>query len=194
MTTPSRPEPLGTNSGDRAPWRRPGTAATSCERPSRPPPWPPPQGRKRGLLDRFRGWHAPIGELVEATDESAILRNDIYDRPPLSRWVLGRATLLGDAAHPMTPDLGQGACQAIEDAVILADCLRDAADVPSALRAYEARRIPRTRRMMRESREAGWIAQWSNPLACRLREVLLSSRFVARKQAEQLQWMIAPPA
>ncbi|HMB07038.1 MAG TPA: FAD-dependent monooxygenase, partial [Isosphaeraceae bacterium] len=72
----------------------------------------PPQGRKRGLLDRYRGWHTPIGELVEATDESAILRNDIYDRPPLSRWGLGRATLLGDAAHPMTPDLGQGACQA----------------------------------------------------------------------------------
>ena len=77
-------------------------------------------GRKRGLLDLFRGWHAPIEALIEATDESVILRNDVYDRPPLPHWSVGRATLLGDSAHPMTPDMGQGACQAIEDAVILA--------------------------------------------------------------------------
>jgi 2-polyprenyl-6-methoxyphenol hydroxylase-like FAD-dependent oxidoreductase len=152
----------------------------------------PPQGRKQGLIDLFRGWHAPIEELIEATDESAILRNDVYDRPPLPRWSVGRATLLGDAAHPMTPDMGQGACQAIEDAVVLADCLRDAEDVTSALLAYEARRIPRTRRVVKASREAGWIGQWSNPLACRFREALLCSRFAARKQAEQLRWMIAP--
>ena len=152
----------------------------------------PPEGRKRGLLDLFRGWHAPVEALIGATDEAAILRNDVYDRPPLRAWSVGRATMLGDAAHPMTPDMGQGACQAIEDAVILADCLAGSADVPPALRAYEARRIPRTRRVVRESRRAGTIAQWSNPLACRFREALLSSRFVARKQAEQLAWMIAP--
>ena len=115
----------------------------------------PPQGRKRGLLDLFRGWHAPIEALIEATDESVILRNDVYDRPPLPRWSVGRATLLGDSAHPMTPDMGQGACQAIEDAVILADCLRDTTDIPAALRQYESRRIPRTRRVVNESRQAG---------------------------------------
>jgi 2-polyprenyl-6-methoxyphenol hydroxylase-like FAD-dependent oxidoreductase len=152
----------------------------------------PPQGRKQGLLDLFRGWHAPIEALIEATDASAIVRNDVYDRPALPRWSVGRATLLGDAAHPMTPDMGQGACQAIEDAVILADCLRGASDVSPALLAYEQKRIPRTRRVVRESREAGRIAQWSNPLACRFREMLLRSRYVARKQSEQLQWMIAP--
>jgi 2-polyprenyl-6-methoxyphenol hydroxylase-like FAD-dependent oxidoreductase len=152
----------------------------------------PPQGRKCGLLDLFRGWHAPIEELIEATDESVILRNDVYDRPPLPHWSVGRATLLGDSAHLMTPDMGQGACQAIEDAVILGDCLRDVADIPAALRKYEFRRIPRTRRVVHESRQAGKIAQWSNPLACRFREALLRSRYVARKQAEQLAWMIAP--
>ena len=152
----------------------------------------PPQGRKHGLLDLFRGWHAPIEELIEATDESAILHNDVYDRPALSRWSVGRATLLGDAAHPMTPDMGQGACQAIEDAVILADCLRANPDIPQALRDYEARRIPRTSRVVRESRRAGWIAQWSNPLACRFRATLLRSRYVAREQAKQLGWMITP--
>jgi len=152
----------------------------------------PAQGRKRGLLDLFRGWHRPIEALIEATDESAILRNDVYDRPALAQWSIGRATLLGDAAHPMTPDMGQGACQAIEDAVILADCLRANPSVPQALRDYEAVRIPRTSRVVRESRQAGRIAQWSNPLACRFREALLRSRYVARAQAKQLNWMITP--
>jgi 2-polyprenyl-6-methoxyphenol hydroxylase-like FAD-dependent oxidoreductase len=130
--------------------------------------------------------------LIEATEEAAILRNDVYDRPALRRWSVGRVTLLGDAAHPMTPDMGQGACQAIEDAVILADCLAGPEDIAPSLRAYEARRIPRTSRVVRESRRAGTIAQWSNPLACTLRAALLRSRYVARKQAEQLAWMIAP--
>jgi 2-polyprenyl-6-methoxyphenol hydroxylase-like FAD-dependent oxidoreductase len=152
----------------------------------------PSEGRKQGLLKLFRGWHEPVEDLIEATDESAILRNDVYDRPALRQWSVGRATLLGDAAHPMTPDMGQGACQAIEDAVVLADCLNRGSDVAEALRAYESRRIPRTRRVVRESRQAGTIAQWSNPLACRIREALLRSRFAAWKQAEQLAWMTTP--
>ncbi|WP_165249572.1 FAD-dependent monooxygenase [Paludisphaera soli] len=154
----------------------------------------PPRGRKRGLLDLFDGWHEPIADLIRATDESAILRNDVYDRPPLRRWSDGRVALLGDAAHPMTPDMGQGACQAIEDAVALADALAQVgpAEVPAALRSYESRRIPRASRIVRASHQAGTIAQWSNPLACKLREALLRSRFVARKQAEQLAWMIEP--
>ena len=58
----------------------------------------PPEGRKQGLLKLFRGWHEPVEDLIEATDESAILRNDVYDRPPLRHWSVGRVTLLGDAA------------------------------------------------------------------------------------------------
>jgi 2-polyprenyl-6-methoxyphenol hydroxylase-like FAD-dependent oxidoreductase len=66
----------------------------------------PPEGRKAGLFTLFRGWHEPVGALIEVTDESAILRNDVYDRPSLRRCSVGRATLLGDTAHPMTPDMG----------------------------------------------------------------------------------------
>ena len=73
---------------------------------------------KNTLSQLFRGWE-PIAAPIGATPESAILRNDIYDRDPLSRWSCDRVTLLGDATHPMTPNLGQGACQAIEDAVVL---------------------------------------------------------------------------
>ncbi len=152
----------------------------------------PPLGRKSGLLELFRGWHAPIEELLGATDEPAILRNDIYDRPPLARWSVGRATLLGDAAHPMTPDLGQGACQAIEDAVILAGALRASDDIPAGLRTYESRRIPRTSRIVATAHQIGQMARWSNPLACRLRDALMASPLAARMQSKQMEWVTAP--
>jgi 2-polyprenyl-6-methoxyphenol hydroxylase-like FAD-dependent oxidoreductase len=152
----------------------------------------PPAGRKAHLLELFRGWHAPVEEVIGATDESAILRNDIYDRPPLEHWSVGRATLLGDAAHPMTPDLGQGACQAIEDAVVLANCLRDAEDVPAALLAYESWRIPRTSRVVAIAHQIGQMARWSNPLACRLRDALMSSSLAVRMQARQMDWVTSP--
>ncbi|WP_337175732.1 FAD-dependent monooxygenase [Paludisphaera sp.] len=155
----------------------------------------PPGGRKALLLELFRGWHAPVEDLIRATDESTILRNDIYDRPPLRRWSVGRVTLLGDAAHPMTPNLGQGACQAIEDAVVLAQELADATPdaIPAALRRYDARRVPRAARIVRASRQVGAVAQWSNPLACKLRNALCRAPFAARSQARQLAWLLAGP-
>ncbi len=131
-------------------------------------------GRKRDVLERFTGWHEPIPALIAATAEDAILRNDIYDRPPLRRWGRGRVTLLGDAAHPMTPNLGHGACQAIEDAVVLGRCLRAVSDdLPAALERYAAERRRRTARITRQSRLLGWVAQWENRRACLLRDALV---------------------
>jgi 2-polyprenyl-6-methoxyphenol hydroxylase-like FAD-dependent oxidoreductase len=130
-------------------------------------------GRQRELLERFRGWHPPIAALLDATDASAILRNDIYDHDPLPHWSYGRAALLGDAAHPLTPNLGQGACLAIEDAVVLANCLSGSPDIPAALEAYESRRVPRARAMALASRRLGQLAQWESPTACWLRDRLL---------------------
>ena len=94
----------------------------------------PAGSRKESLLGTFRGWHEPTEELIRVTDERAIVHSDIYDRDPLKeRWGEGRISLLGDAAHPMTPDLGQGACQTIEDAVVLAKRLSEASSLSSAL-------------------------------------------------------------
>jgi 2-polyprenyl-6-methoxyphenol hydroxylase-like FAD-dependent oxidoreductase len=86
------------------------------------------------------------------------LRNDIYDRPPLQHWSKGRVTLLGDAAHPMTPNMGQGANQAIEDAVVLAACLKAENDVSAALHAYEARRLKRANAIVQRSARIGQVA------------------------------------
>lgn len=128
---------------------------------------------KPKLMGLFRGWHDSIEALIEATEESSILRNDIYDREPVSRWTENRVTLLGDAAHPMTPNLGQGACQAIEDAVVLAGCLGTLPRVDSALREYERRRIPRTSRVVMLSRRIGQIASWENPFLSFLRNAAI---------------------
>ena len=143
------------------------------------------QGRKREVLDLLGGWYEPARAAVEATAASKILRNDIYDRDPLERWGAGRVTLLGDAAHPMTPNLGQGACQAIEDAVVLGGCLRKGGEVVSSLRLYEARRIPRTADVVRRSRLAGRLLQLENPLLCRLRDAV-ARRTSARAQLRRL--------
>jgi 2-polyprenyl-6-methoxyphenol hydroxylase-like FAD-dependent oxidoreductase len=141
------------------------------------------------LCARFRGWAAPIPELIAATDPARILQNDIADRPPLPHWSSGRVTLLGDAAHPTTPNLGQGACQALEDAVVLADALQQHPDIPTALRHYERLRIPRTRMVVQQSRMIGMIGQWSNPLACRLRNRVFRT-FIAPSRAAAIDPII----
>ncbi|MFN7134795.1 MAG: FAD-dependent monooxygenase, partial [Myxococcales bacterium] len=96
----------------------------------------PESGPHETLQRLFGGWHAPIPELLRRTPKESILRTDIHDRPPVKSWSRGRVTLLGDAAHPMTPNMGQGACQAIEDAVVLARCLAAASSAAGALQLY----------------------------------------------------------
>jgi len=145
--------------------------------------------RKDPMLGTFRGWHEPTEELIGVTDERAIVHTGIYDRDPLKeRWGKGRISLLGDAAHPMTPDLGQGACQAIEDAVVLAKCLSEESDPASALRHYEAHRTRRVAVIVRRSRRLGRVAQLKNPLLCQLRDVLLKKTpdRVPQRQAEEI--------
>ena len=82
-----------------------------------------PDGRKAEVMRRFASWHAPIAAVIDAAPADAILRNDVYYLQPLPRWSRDRVVLLGDAAHATTPGIGQGAAQAIEDAVVLADRL-----------------------------------------------------------------------
>jgi 2-polyprenyl-6-methoxyphenol hydroxylase-like FAD-dependent oxidoreductase len=143
--------------------------------------------RKARLSQLFQGWREPIELLIDATDEGAILRNDIFDRRPVRRWGSGRVTLLGDAAHPPTPNLGQGACQALEDALVLAECLAEQREPVTALRAYEARRMRRSAAIIEQSSLFGKIGQWEHPLLCSLRDGLtplafatfLPRRFVA---------------
>ncbi len=131
-----------------------------------------PAGRKAEVRDLFRDWHGPIPQLIEATPEGDIIRNDARDRAPLRTWGKGRVTLLGDAAHPITPNVGQGACMAIEDAACLAKCASRTADLAAAFRDYEDLRRPRTAFIARQSRRIGAIGQWERPWIVRGRDLV----------------------
>ncbi len=149
-----------------------------------------PSGAKMTLLRLFSRWHRPVADLVEATQEGAILRTDIYDREPLGeRWGEGRVTLLGDAAHPMTPNLGQGACQAIEDAVVLARCLGERHATAESLRRYESLRSDRAAMVVRRSRRVGTVGQVGNPALCWLRDRALAS-IPPKVQLRQLEEVV----
>jgi len=123
-----------------------------------------PCGRKRELQELFAGWHEPIADFLEATDENEILKNGARDCAPLRRWGKGMVTLLGDAAHPCTPNLGQGGCMALEDALVLAKCIQKERCLQTALRRYESLRFHRTKHIQQRSSLMGHIGQWQSPL------------------------------
>lgn len=129
--------------------------------------------RKAKLLNIFKDWHAPIRYLVDSTPADVILQNDIHDIEPFAAWTSGRVTLLGDAAHATTPNMGQGACMAIESACALSRALKAEADHRSALRRYEGERHARTAWITNTSWMIGKGGQVGNPLLCRLRNFLV---------------------
>jgi salicylate hydroxylase len=110
---------------------------------------------ERGSIEEcardFAGWHPDIQTMIHAIDTP--YKWALLGREPLERFSVGRATLLGDAAHPTLPFLAQGANMAIEDAMILARCLTAYPDIPTALRAYEAARVTRTAAIVRGSND-----------------------------------------
>ena len=117
-----------------------------------------------GLLEHFGHWAEPLPSLIATTPAADVHVARLHDRPP--RWGRGPVTLLGDAAHPMRPSLGQGACQALEDAVALADEIGDGG--PNPLRRYESTRRKRVARIVRFSRWVSESEQVRAPLLARL--------------------------
>jgi 2-polyprenyl-6-methoxyphenol hydroxylase-like FAD-dependent oxidoreductase len=148
-----------------------------------------PEGKRAEILRRFSGWHEPIAAIVDSADEGAILRNDVYYLEPLPRWSEGRIVLVGDAAHAATPGVGQGAAQAIEDAVVLADRLARNGDVATALGEYEAIRRPRAEAVLKLSRRVDKAAQLASPLGCRFRNAIVR-RLTERAQRRQLEPLV----
>ncbi|MFC4335572.1 FAD-dependent monooxygenase [Salininema proteolyticum] len=150
---------------------------------------------KRLLLDMFDGWAEPVGELLEKAEPEKVLRNDVYFmETPIPRMSVGKVAFLGDAAHGMTPNLGQGACQAIEDAVVLAHHL----DKGTGLDGYDRDRRPRTAMVVKRSKRTQDMALQSNPAAVAIRNagVRLVSRFAARSSFKSLAPVLGwrPPA
>ncbi|WP_226675251.1 FAD-dependent monooxygenase [Mesobacillus jeotgali] len=137
---------------------------------------------KHIALQHFKGWWDPIVDVIDSTNEENILVHEIFDRKPVKKWHKGRVTLLGDAAHPMLPNLGQGGAQAMEDALILARCLKQLPqEIERALIQYEQERIPRVTKIVQGSRMMARLMQLENPAAIKVRNQIL------RKMPEELK-------
>jgi 2-polyprenyl-6-methoxyphenol hydroxylase-like FAD-dependent oxidoreductase len=155
------------------------------------------------LVRRFGAWHDPISRLLAAAAPQDVLRHDIAEfAAPLPAFHHGRTALLGDAAHPMTPNLGQGACQALEDAVVLSRLAAGAAPdaVTGMLARYTAARRARTTDVVRWSRRAAAMSTWSAPAAVAFRDTVtwltgsLAERALLRALAPVYGWQPPAPA
>ncbi|HEY4651848.1 MAG TPA: FAD-dependent monooxygenase, partial [Pontibacter sp.] len=140
------------------------------------------------LAAHFEGVHEPVQQVLAATQPEQLIWGDISDLKPLKRFVYNRVVLLGDAAHATTPNMGQGACQAIEDAVVLGQCIEQEPTIANALATYEKRRLARTANVIQLSRLLGWVSQWENPLLIKARNAIFRATpaFVTQRQMEDL--------
>lgn len=142
----------------------------------------------RDLRKIFEGYHEPIPQILAQTSDHQMLQHDIYDLPPISRFAFGRVVLLGDAAHAMTPNMGQGAGQSVEDAVILASHLNQSSSIEKALEGFGRERIGRTGQITRMSNRIGKVAQLDGQVSTALRDALfpLIPARILEKQLEYL--------
>lgn len=136
------------------------------------------------LLKRFGKFHDPVARILKSTDNDQLIWSDIIDLKPLKNFAFGNIVLMGDAAHATTPNMGQGACMAIEDAAILANCISATDNTSAAFLAFEKKRIRRTTTIVNDSWRIGKVAQLENRLAISLRNfaLKLTPESVAEKQ------------
>lgn len=126
-----------------------------------------PETTKEKLNRLFGDWHYPVAELINKTEH--ILKNSLTDRKPKKGWTKGNVTLIGDAAHPTTPNLGQGGCMAIEGAYILAKSINKYGLSKKAFDRYEELQFPRSENIVNESLKYGKMGQLTNPILIALR-------------------------
>lgn len=116
----------------------------------------------KDLHDNFKNYHSPVSEILRQSQDQQLIWSDIIDLKPIKQYAFGKVVIIGDAAHAATPNLGQGACQAIEDAVILADEMAKEVTTEQAFLAYERRRMKRIHWIVNTSYQLGKVAQLQN--------------------------------
>jgi FAD-dependent urate hydroxylase len=147
----------------------------------------PEGGRRRQLCELFGDWPAPIPAILDRFAEPDLKYLEIHDLPPLTRWSKGRLTLLGDAAHATAPTLGQGGCQAMEDAILLARSLGSTTlGVADGLARYEARRKERAEAIVARSRKKAEALHAADPRVYKeFYAAIRSSSITETMQAQQ---------
>lgn len=140
-------------------------------------PADPANGTVAAVRAKFAGFGGDAPRVLAAmgNDDAGLLHHDIEEVDFLRTWCAGAVGLLGDAAHAMTPNFGQGAAMAIEDAVVLARELVAHREAAAGLRAYEARRRARVEGLQRGARRLGAVAQWASPVATWIRDRAMRS-------------------
>lgn len=124
------------------------------------------------VANTFLQFPKHVKKLIELTREEDLLQHDMLDIKPLKKFTFGRVVLLGDAAHATTPNMGQGAGQAMEDAIVLTRSLKKAQSIEEAFRQYERERVTRTAKIITMSRQIGAAAQFGNPVAIKVRDTI----------------------
>ncbi|WP_149913237.1 FAD-dependent monooxygenase [Sphingobacterium cavernae] len=127
----------------------------------------------KDLTTHFQDYHTTIPTILAETRDVDLIWNDIIDIKPLTHLAYGNILLLGDAGHATTPNLGQGACQALEDVAVLMDELKITDSVTQAFRKFENRRLKRTKYITDTSKRIGEISQWDNPLMVTFRNTIM---------------------
>lgn len=131
------------------------------------------KGNNNDLTDLFREFHGDVSKIIAATAPQDIFRSNIIDLKPVFTWARGKACLIGDAAHATTPNLGQGACQAIEDAYALAELLASGKSMEDAFVLYEKLRMKKAHDIVKRSRAVGKISHIENSTGIWLRNTLM---------------------
>jgi salicylate hydroxylase len=140
------------------------------------------------LVRAFADWPSPVRALIAAVQSP--WRSALFDRPSLAKWSSGRATLLGDAAHPILPFLAQGAAMAIEDAAVLANCIAATPEIPLALAAYETARRARSAKVQSWATRNGALFHLPDPmLTAAFGAASLAGRFAGRPEEARLDWL-----
>lgn len=153
-----------------------------------------PQGRTMAhftlddLQQHFSDFSSSVKNILKATDPNTLFYDDVCEMEPLRRYAYGNILIIGDAAHASTPNMGQGACQAIEDAVVLAKTLAKRPTIGQTFASFEKKRLQRTHYVIRQSAKVGRIAHIQNPFLAMLRDIAmpLIPKSVSRKQFHRL--------
>jgi len=131
--------------------------------------------KTKDLLERFIDYPQIVKDVLKRTDDSKLIWGDICDLKPINSFAFGKVLLIGDAGHATTPNLGQGACQAVEDAVVLGKIIHRNENISEAFTEFESKRLKRTHFVVNKSWQIGKVAQWDKGLAIKFRNFILRS-------------------
>jgi 2-polyprenyl-6-methoxyphenol hydroxylase-like FAD-dependent oxidoreductase len=150
------------------------------------------QTKAEAIGTAYKDWPDPVPQIIASTTEQALLSINIADRPPerSGAWGLGRVVLIGDAAHPQTLNLSQGAGQAIEDGVLLARLLTERMDVPAAIAEFESLRRDRVDAMVRMAWKIGTLGHMKSSVACFVRDLFMLALFNTKARANTYRLMM----